>query len=82
MERTWLQAWTRRPEAINLCMPEATKPKANRSFISTEKGFIMNEKLELEMDLQVVELGDAKEVTMGTPDANNSEDNPQQSERV
>ena len=40
----------------------------------------MNEKPELE--LQVVDLGDAKEVTMGTPDANNSEDNPQQNEKI
>jgi hypothetical protein len=40
----------------------------------------MNEKTELE--LEVVDLGDAKELTMGTPSPINSEDNEVMPERL
>lgn len=38
----------------------------------------MNEKpqAELELELQIVELGDAKQLTMGIPAQEHSEDNP------
>lgn len=36
----------------------------------------MNEMSQTEMELQIVELGDAKEVTMGVPRPNLFEDNP------
>lgn len=37
----------------------------------------MNEKSQSELELQVVELGDAKELTMGDPVLNQGEDNPE-----
>ena len=37
----------------------------------------MNEKSQPELELQVVELGDAKELTMGIPVPQFAEDNPQ-----
>jgi hypothetical protein len=37
----------------------------------------MDKTFQPELDLQVVELGDAKELTMGIPNQVNSEDNPQ-----
>ncbi len=36
----------------------------------------MNETSQTEMELQVVELGDAKELTMGVPKPNLHEENP------
>jgi Family of unknown function (DUF5974) len=36
----------------------------------------MNEKPQSELELQVVELGDAKELTMGIPAQVHAEDNP------
>jgi hypothetical protein len=40
------------------------------------KEFIMNETNRSELELQVVELGDAKVVTMGPPVPDQHEDNP------
>jgi hypothetical protein len=37
---------------------------------------VMNETSQTETELQVVELGDAKEVTMGVPKPNLHEENP------
>jgi hypothetical protein len=47
-----------------------------RTFNSTRKEFVMNETSQSELELQVVELGDAKEVTMGPPMIHRHEDNP------
>jgi hypothetical protein len=56
--------------------PEDKQSKGDRSPTST-KEFVMNEKpqSELELELQVVDLGDAKELTMGIPAMVYAEDN-------
>ena len=56
--------------------PEDKPSKGDRSPTST-KEFVMNEKpqSELEQELQVVDLGDAKELTMGIPALVCAEDN-------
>jgi hypothetical protein len=41
------------------------------------KEFIMNQTTQTGLELQVVELGDAKEVTMGDPVLNHGEDDPE-----
>lgn len=37
----------------------------------------MNEKSQSDLELQAVELGDAKDVTLGDPVLNHAEDNPE-----
>lgn len=62
-------------QAVNLRSPEAILWKANRSQPQL-KEFIMSEQSKPELDLQIVDLGDAKELTLGIPDLAFAEEDP------
>ena len=63
-------------EAINLQVPGAKTGPGQSALNCNVKETVMNEKPQAEMELQIVELGDAKELTMGIPAQEHSEDNP------
>jgi hypothetical protein len=54
--------------------PEASLPKA---FTTQLKESDMDKSTQTELDQQIVDLGDAKDLTMGIPNQVNSEDNPE-----
>jgi hypothetical protein len=61
-------------ERTNLRLPEADPAEGGHKPQLME--LVMNETSQTETELQVVELGDAKEVTMGVPKPNLHEENP------
>lgn len=61
-------------ERTNLRLPEADPTEGGHKPQLME--LVMNETSQTETELQVVELGDAKEVTMGVPKPNVHEENP------
>ena len=69
-------AWTPVSETTNLRVSGA-KSGSGQSILNLRlKEYVMNEKSQAELELQIVELGDAKELTMGIPAQEHSEDNP------
>lgn len=69
--------WTQGAAFINLAVPVANPVRA---ISLNPKELAMNEKHDT--DLEIIDLGDAKEVTMGTPNPINSEDNEVMPERL
>ena len=68
----WPHPSTPPPNPTNLQVPEAVYAEGDPQ--PQLKEFAMNEKSQSELELQIVELGDAKEVTMGDPINNHGED--------
>ena len=69
--------WTPGAPVVNLALPVADPARANSL---NPKELAMNENHDT--DLEIIDLGDAKEVTMGTPNPINSEDNEVMPERL
>lgn len=67
--------WTRQVSATSFALPEAIRTRATLLNLNL-KEFIMNQQAQSDLELQVVDLGDAKEVTMGIPAPAFAEDNP------
>lgn len=69
-------------EATNLQVLGATSGFGSSILNLYLKELVMNDKPQAELELQIVELGDAKELTMGIPAQERSEDNPALNRKV